>query len=128
MDEQFYDLDIITAFLYWDMFMRLFCVLSWPVTVTKLPCLILGFYKVAFNRRTWQPSVGGQREVLRPWQRSWGRRLDIHKGGIEPQESPWKSSSIYPHNQSLPTLLLCALPYTSDFMGGCPHHLFQRRS
>ena len=43
-----------------------------------------------------------------PWQRSWGRRLDICKGGIEPQESPWKSSSIYPHNQSLPTLLLCA--------------------
>ena len=52
--------------------------------------------------------VGGQSEVLRPWQRSWGRRLDICKGGIEPQESPWKSSSIYPHNQSLPTLLLCA--------------------
>ena len=33
---------------------------------------------------------------------------------------PWKSSSIYPHNQSLPTLLLCALTYTSDFTGGCP--------
>ena len=33
---------------------------------------------------------------------------------------PRKSSSIYPHNQSLPTLLLCTLPYTSDFMGGCP--------
>ena len=32
----------------------------------------------------------------------------------------WKSSSIYPHNQSLPTLLLCALTYTSDFTGGCP--------
>ena len=42
------------------------------------------------------------------------------KGGIEPQESPWKFSSIYPQNQSLPTLLLCALTYTSDFMGGCP--------
>ena len=27
---------------------------------------------------------------------------------------PWKSSSIYPHHQSLPTLLLCALTYTSD--------------
>ena len=26
-----------------------------------------------------------------------------------------------PKNQSLPTLLLCAL--TSDFTGGCPHHL-----
>ena len=64
--------------------------------------------------------VGGQSEVLRPWQRSRGRRLDICKGGIEPQESPWKSSSIYPHNKSLPTLLLCALTYTSDFTGGCP--------
>ena len=44
----------------------------------------------------------------------------IRKGGIEPQESPWKFSSIYPQNQSLPPLLLCALIYTSDFMGGCP--------
>ena len=58
-------------------------------------------------------------EDLHPWQRSWGRRLDIHKGRIEPQESPWKSLSIYPQkNRSLPTVLLCAL--TSDFTGGCP--------
>jgi len=68
-------------------------------------------------RRKWQPA-GSQREELRPWQRSWGRRLGIHKGRIEPQESPWIFSSIYPQNQSLPTLLLCAL--TSDFTGGCP--------
>ena len=34
--------------------------------------------------------------------------------------APWRFSSIYPQNQSLPTLLLCALTYTSDFMGGCP--------
>ena len=59
-------------------------------------------------------------EELRPWQRSWGRRLGIRKGGIEPQESPWIFSSIYPQNQSLPTLLLCAL--TSDFLGAVPHH------
>ena len=65
-------------------------------------------------------SAGSQREELCPWQRSWGRRLGIRKGGMEPQESPWKFSSIYPQNQSLPTLLLCALTYTSDFMGGCP--------
>ena len=44
----------------------------------------------------------------------------MRKGGIEPQESPWKFSSTYPPNQSLPTLLLCALTYTFDFMGGCP--------
>ena len=35
------------------------------------------------------------------WQRSWGRRLGIRKGGIEPQESPWKFSSIH-----IPYLLL----------------------
>ena len=28
--------------------------------------------------------------------------------------------SIYPQNQSLPTLLFYALTYTSDFTGGCP--------
>ena len=67
-----------------------------------------------------QGSVGSRCEDLHPWQRSWGRRLNIRKGGIEPQGSPWKFSSIYPYNQSLPTLLLCALTYTSDFMGGCP--------
>ena len=59
-----------------------------------------------------------QHEELCPWQRSWGRRLGIPKVGIEPQESPWIFSSIYPQNQSLRTLLLCAL--TSDFTGGCP--------
>ena len=40
--------------------------------------------------------AGSQREELRLGQRSWGRRLSIRKGGIEPQESPWKFSSIYP--------------------------------
>ena len=82
------------------------------------PCLSLSFTPKA----SW--IVGGQSEVLRPWQRSWGRRLDIRKGGIEPQESPWKSLSVYPRNQSLPTLLLCALTYTSDFTGGCPPPTF----
>ena len=72
------------------------------------------------NKVKWKWSVGGRCEALCRWQRSWGRRLDIRKGWIEPQESPWKSSSIYPHNQSLLTLLLCALTYTSDFTGGCP--------
>ena len=60
------------------------------------------------NTQLWM-GVGGQREALRLWQRSWGRRLDIRKGGIEPQECPWKSSSIYPHNQSLPNFTtLCS--------------------
>ena len=72
--------------------------------------------------------AGSQREALRQWQRSWGRRLDIRKGGIEPQESPWKFSSIYPHNQSLPTLLLLLSPTPLTLQGTVPHHLFWRRS
>ena len=64
-------------------------------------------------------TAGSRRETFHSWQRSWGRRLGIHKGRIEPQESPRIFSSIYPpKKQSLPTLLLCAL--TSDFTGGCP--------
>ena len=42
------------------------------------------------------------------------------KGGSSLRSPPWKSLSIYPHNQSLPTLLLCTLTYTSDFTGVCP--------
>ena len=35
----------------------------------------------------------GQREELRPWQRSWGRRLGICKGVIKPQETPCSRAS-----------------------------------
>ena len=54
-----------------------------------------------FNQRTLKLkrsslTAGSQREELRPWQRSWGRRLGIRKGGIKPQESPWIFLSIYP--------------------------------
>ena len=67
----------------------------------------------------YRPILPGAGEVFHSWQRSWRRRLGVRKGGIEPQESPRIFSSIYPQkNQSLPTLLLCAL--TSDFTGGCP--------
>ena len=41
----------------------------------------------------------------------------LHKGKSEPQETPL-FPSIYPQNQSLPTLLFYALTYTSDFTGG----------
>ena len=50
------------------------------------------------------------------------------------QRRDWASGdplfpSIYPQNQSLPSLLLYVLTYTSDFMGGAvPHHLSCRRS
>ena len=72
--------------------------------------------------------AGRQCEELCPWQRSRGRRLGICKGRIKPQESPWKFLSIYPQNQSLPTLLLCVLTYTSDFTGSVPHHLSLKKS
>ena len=39
------------------------------------------------------------------------------KGVIMPQENAL-FPSIYPQNQSLPTLLFHALTYTSDFTGG----------
>ena len=62
--------------------------------------------------------AGSQCEELRPWQRSWGRRRGIRKGRIEPQETPCSQAST--HKTSLPPLLLYALTYTSDFMGGYP--------
>ena len=37
--------------------------------------------------------VGSQREELRPWQRSSGRKLGIRKGVIKPQETPCSRTS-----------------------------------
>ena len=71
-------------------------------------------WKVYFREPVW--GTPPMAKVMR----KEARHMQICKGGIEPQESPWKFSSIYPQNQSLPTLLLCALTYTSDFTGGCP--------
>ena len=58
--------------------------------------------------------------------RSFARGKSHEEGGsayangeMEPQESPWKFLSTYLQNR-LPTSLICALTYTSDFMGGCP--------
>ena len=59
-----------------------------------------------------------RREELHLWQRSLGRRLGIRKGGIEPQESPWKFSSIYPQNQSLPTFCFVLSPTPLTLRGG----------
>ena len=53
-------------------------------------------------------------------------RKEARKGGIEPQESPWKFSSIYPQNQST-YFLFCAFTYTSDFTGAVPHYLSLKR-
>ena len=62
-----------------------------------------GFSICKTTQRIWQSSIvleeesaGNWRETFHSWQRSWGRRLGIHKGGIKPQESPRIFSSIYP--------------------------------
>ena len=78
-------------------------------------CLLLG-KKVMTNL----DSIFCREQELLPWKRSWGRRLGIRKGGIKPQESPWKFSNIYPPKPESAYFLLCALTYTSDFSGGCP--------
>ena len=63
-----------------------------------------------------------------PRQRSWGRRLGIRKGGIEPQESPWKFSSIYPQNQSLPTFCFVLSPTPLTLRGAVPHYLSLKKA
>ena len=49
--------------------------------------------------------------------------LAYRKGGIEPQESPWKFSSIYPQNQSLPTFCFVLSPTPLTLQGAVPHYL-----
>ena len=70
-------------------------------------------------------AAGSQREELRPWQRSWGRRLRHTQRWDRASGNPL-FPSIYPQNQSLSTLLLYALTYTSDFTGGCPPPLSEK--
>ena len=66
-----------------------------------------------------QPDARSQREELRPWQKSWGRRLGITQRWDRASGDPL-FPSIYPQNQSLCTLLFYALTYTSEFTGGWP--------
>ena len=54
--------------------------------------------------------AGGQREELRPWQRSWGRRLGIRKGVIKPQETPCSRAST-PKPESVLCSHLCLCLY-----------------
>ena len=51
----------------------------------------------------------------------------IRKGGIEPQESPWRFSSIYPQNQSLPTFCFVLSPTPLTLWGAVPHYLSLKR-
>ena len=65
-------------------------------------------------------TAGSQCEEFCPWQRSWGRRLGIRKGGMEPQGSPWKFLSIYTQNQSLPTFCFVLSPTPLTLWGVSP--------
>ena len=47
------------------------------------------------NIQPW-PTLRGAGEAFHSWQRSWGRRLGLRKGGIKSQESPRIFSSIFP--------------------------------
>ena len=65
--------------------------------------------------------AGSQRETFHSWQRSWGRRLGIRKGGIEPQECPRIFSSIYPQKTRV-CLLYCFVLPPLTLLGAVPHH------
>ena len=68
-----------------------------------------------------------QREELCPWQRSWGRRLGICKGGIEPQETLCSQASTPKTRVCLLYCFMLSLtPLT--LWGAVPHHLSQWRS
>ena len=55
--------------------------------------------------------------------RKEARHTQRRKGGIEPQESPWKFSSIYPQNQSLPTFCFVLSPTPLTLRGAVPRYL-----
>ena len=65
--------------------------------------------------------AGSRRETFHSWQRSWGRRLGIRKGGIEPQECPRIFSSIYPPKTRV-CLLYCFVLSPLTLLGAVPHH------
>ena len=67
-----------------------------------------------------------QREELRPWQRSWGRRLGIRKGRIERQETPCSWASTPKTRVLLYCFMLSSTPLT--LRGALPHHLSRRGS
>ena len=71
--------------------------------------------------------AGSQHEELRPWQRSWGRRLRHRQRQIEPQETPcsWASTP-----KTRVCLLYCFMlwPIPLTLRGADPHYLSRRRS
>ena len=107
-----------------------FCFIDMPQPLTVWITINCGkFWKRWEYQTTWpaswetymQVSAGSRRETLHSWQRSWGRRLGIRKGGIEPQESPWIFSSIYPKKTRV-CLLYCFVLSPLTLLGAVPHH------
>ena len=106
--------------------------LQWEISVTSdvqmAPPL---WQKAKKNWRAswwkWKKSAWSQCEELCPWQRSWGRRLDIHKGVIKPQETPCSRAST---PQTRVYLLYCFIlsPTPLTLQGADPHYLSLRRS
>ena len=70
------------------------------------------------STRLWMPGTSVRNSARGKGHEEGGSTYE--KAGLSLRSPLGKFSSIYPHNQSLPTLLLCALTYTSDFTGGCP--------
>ena len=70
-----------------------------------------------------------QEPAVRSSTRGKGMRKEARhiKGGIEPQESPWKFSSIYPQNQSLPTFCFVLSPTPLTLRGAVPHYLSMKK-
>ena len=50
----------------------------------------------------------------------------MRRGGIEPQESPWRFSSIYPQGRGLPTFCFVLSPTPLTLRGAVPHYLSGR--
>ena len=57
------------------------------------------------------------------WRKEEGRRLSKRKGRIEPQESPWKFSSIYPQTRVCLLSALCSHLHLWLHRGAVPHYL-----
>ena len=107
----------------WRLQMEFKLLIRWPWDGE----IVLDYPNVIISSQCNTYFARSQREELRPWQRSWGRRLRHTQRWDRASGNPLFPST-YPQNQSLPTLLFHALTYTSDFMGAVPHRFSQRRS
>ena len=88
--------------------------LAWVCPIRSFGVLLLSeiyIYDMTYARsqREELPVAKVMRKEARHMQR-WDRASGV----------PLEILEHLPPNQSLPTLLLCALTYTSDFTGGCP--------